>query len=239
MDTTARTGSTGSKLLIATAVLCGAVVILWIIARLTGAIGFFNVASGAMEPQLKAGSHFLASNLRKPGRGDAVLFRQFDSLQGTEAVWVHRLYGLPGDTIRFKDGRLLVNGRQAAPDKHFNRPYLLPVSQLPDAQARFELDPTSTPLVNDSEATIHLTPQQAAALNAARRPLVLRASDSDVYIASRWSHAWNADWFGPVVVPPDHWFVVGDNRRNALDSRYIGFVPQSSFVGTVLRAPIK
>ncbi|WP_374403646.1 signal peptidase I [Niveibacterium sp.] len=37
--------------------------------------------------------------------------------------------------------------------------------------------------------------------------------------------------FGPVVVPPDHYFMLGDNRDNSEDSRYIGFVPHSDIIG--------
>jgi signal peptidase I len=39
------------------------------------------------------------------------------------------------------------------------------------------------------------------------------------------------DNFGPVVVPPDHLFVMGDNRDNSMDSRYWGFVPFSYIKG--------
>jgi len=42
------------------------------------------------------------------------------------------------------------------------------------------------------------------------------------------------DNFGPVVVPPDHFFMMGDNRDNSNDSRFWGFAPRESFIGTPL-----
>ncbi len=39
------------------------------------------------------------------------------------------------------------------------------------------------------------------------------------------------DNWGPIAVPEDHYFVLGDNRSNSEDSRYWGFVPRESIKG--------
>jgi len=39
------------------------------------------------------------------------------------------------------------------------------------------------------------------------------------------------DSFGPIEVPPDHYLVLGDNRDNSQDFRYIGFINRDLILG--------
>ncbi|MBZ5491413.1 MAG: signal peptidase I [Acidobacteriia bacterium] len=88
-------------------------------------------------------------------------------------------------------------------------------------------------------------------LNGVRQaePYVIRNGTYDTYrdefpnafsygmgqISPEWAATLQASIRGDeVVIPPDHYFAMGDNRDNSLDSRYWGFVPKENIIGRPL-----
>lgn len=49
------------------------------------------------------------------------------------------------------------------------------------------------------------------------------------------THTYNRDLanFGPLKIPPESYFMLGDNRAASADSRYWGFLPRKNMIGPV------
>lgn len=122
--------------------------------------------------------------------------------------YVKRVVAGPGDMVEIKYGQLYVNGEEEP----------LQGYELFDPVER--LDPvvtvaSSSPVIG----TDLIDPQVYQSLWEKHR------LEHEFGLTLR-------DQFGPVIVPPDNYFAMGDNRDNSCDSRFWGPVPRKNIKGT-------
>jgi signal peptidase I len=63
---------------------------------------------------------------------------------------------------------------------------------------------------------------------------ILPAGLRDEEIFHVYQKSWNLDHFGPLRIPTGKFFVLGDNRGRAKDSRKFGLIDERKVLGTVL-----
>lgn len=181
----------------------------------------FKIPSGSMIPTLLVGDLILVNKFHyglrlpvlntritegaAPKRGDVMVFRYPPK---PSQDYIKRVVGIPGDEVAYLNKRLSINGRAVVTK---------PVPEFFDEDAmryfkQFEevLGDKPHRLLNDEE----------------RPAFVAGASDFGFRQNCRYSVE------GVVCkVPEGHYFMMGDNRDNSLDSRYWGFVPDQNIVG--------
>jgi signal peptidase I len=199
----------------------GVAVVLFLIIR-TFLVQAFSIPSESMEKTLLVGDYLMASNvvfgphipftnhhlpgLREPRHGDIVVFRP-DYNEPVMDV-VKRLIGQPGDTVQMIDHHVYRNGKKLdEPYVQFNGSPDSPIGYVGQAGQQFG------PEVKPDRYGYHW---HLAALP--------RTVDPRTYHPTR-------DNWGPLVVPPGHYFLMGDNRDESLDSRFMGFIPREQIRG--------
>lgn len=202
----------------------------WIYIRVSGIFQSFSITSSSNEPTLKVGQLIFASKLKEPKRFDFITFKK----QGV--IIVYRLLGLPGDTIQLKDGIIFINHKELKepfPTKH---QYIIGETKYAELISDGTLKKTDLlPSSNDTAYSFDLEDKIAEAYGIAQNRVIRKAGERDEQIGTKWSNDYNTDNFGPVIVPSNSFFVLGDNRHNAADSRYDGFVSKQDFVSTVFQ----
>ncbi len=181
----------------------------------------FKIPSGSMIPTLLVGDLILVDKYtfglrlpvlntkltegRAPQRGDVMVFRYPPR---PSLDYIKRVVAVPGDEVAYLNKRLSINGK--------------PVSKEP------------LPDYFDKDAMRYS--KQFQEVLGERRHKILNDDDRPAFIpgAEEFPFRQNCRYTVEGVtctVPPGHYFVMGDNRDNSLDSRYWGFVPDANIVG--------
>lgn len=181
----------------------------------------FKIPSSSMVPTLQIGDLILVNKftygirlpivnkkiiqINDPSRGDVMVFK---FPKDTSLDYIKRVVGVPGDKVVYKNKRLSINGK--------------------------ELDYTKQPDYLDEERLSYyrhyqenLTGVSHGILNDDRSPSYVPSPDA---FPQHELCSYNLEGFA-CTVPAGHYFMMGDNRDNSLDSRYWGFVPDKNIVG--------
>lgn len=155
------------------------------------------------------GVHLLRTPMSAPlERGDVIVF---EFPPNRSFAYAKRLIGLPGDKVEYKGKKLSINGVPVD-----QRPTTVPVDlQMGSRESAF------VETLNGVEYTI----------------LVDRnfRSPADEPAAHPFQDRCQHDAEGlTCLVPEGHYFTLGDQRDNSLDSRQWGFVPASHIIGKVV-----
>jgi len=147
-------------------------------------------------------------------------------------TFIHRICGMPGDTVEIRNGVLYVNGADLDKNLNLKHVYKLTTKQVADTA----IDPAGTYTIPPYSDTLYV-PLTDTAVRANKWPFpryVLPTGLRDNTIYSIFKKSWNPDNFGPLRVPAGKYFVLGDNRQQSMDSRYQGFIDSTRFLGCVL-----
>jgi len=192
----------------------------------------FKIPSGSMIPTLWVGDLILVNKfhygVRLPvinlkitdgnpvERGDVMVFRYPPK---PNLDYIKRVIGLPGDEIAYLNKQLTINGQP------------VPKTPLPDF---FEED--SLRYIKQFEERIPMGDKPEASVTSVRLHRLLNDADRPAFVpgADEFMFKDNCRYTVEGVtckVPAGHYFMMGDNRDNSLDSRYWGFVPEKNIVG--------
>jgi signal peptidase I len=136
-----------------------------------------------------------------PERGDIVIVTP----PGTRTDYIKRVIGLPGDTLRMVDGQLYINGQPV-------KRQTLPADMIP-------ID-VNSPCGSDQDPALYdfrvrrADGKMYCRVPVARETLPNGRSYETVELGPS-----SEDNFGPVTIPADHVWLMGDNRDDSADSR--------------------
>jgi signal peptidase I len=145
-----------------------------------------------------------------PRRGDIVIVTP----PGQSDDYIKRVIGLPGDTVEVRRGRLILNGR--------------PIKSQVRPPAMIPVDPNVPCGIEFAGSVVRSGDSEYCRLPIVRETLPGGPSYDTVDLGVS-----PGDDFGPVKVPADHVFMMGDNRDRSADSRFGLGPPENGLGGPV------
>ena len=181
----------------------------------------FKIPSGSMVPTLQIGDLILVNKYHygirlpvintkitegnAPQRGDVMVFRYPPK---PSLDYIKRVVGVPGDEVAYLNKRLTINGKP------------VDTSALPEF-----FDEDTMRYFKQFEETVG--ERKHGVLNDDSRPAFVPGADAFEFKSNCRYSVEGVE----CKVPEGHYFMMGDNRDNSLDSRYWGFVPDKNIVG--------
>ena len=210
------------------------IIIVLFIISFAGVVTVSKAMGAANDPGVKPGQTFFFSKYLQPDRFDFICFTRTDTASGVKVMTQFRLCGLPGDELKMEKGKLFVNGKDTKDDFEVKHSYLiekkafLPIKEkLELTEKEFSVQGTDSIKVSLTYAEAEQFGKMADLINTTNRKI------PDGLFKENTGGHWTVDDFGPLTVPPEFYFVLGDNRHLAVDSRYLGFVDKAQLAGTV------
>ena len=201
----------------------------------TGVFTVYNNPTTSNLPNLEQNSKMVATNLVEPKNGDFVCYKVQNQRFGNHAR-VHRLCGMENDIVEIKKGRLYINGKNADKGLDLMHFYTITEKEFQTIKTELDMDRAIISRVGDKKDSIMiaLSDQYAQKKGFELRRRTAKRTDENSLVREMYKKRWNLDNFGPLKIPANKVFVLGDNRHMAEDSRSIGLVDKSDIIGTVI-----
>jgi signal peptidase I len=215
-------------ILITLTVICSLVAV-WLIGMATHWLEFYTVSSTSNQPTYQPGSIIFASSLKKPGRNTMIIFKRANN-----SVWIFRCIAKEGDLVEIRQGAVYLNNILLNEPYAWNE-YSIGKRDISKIQSLLEKNKVPARKLNDSVFAILSTSKQ---LKEYQLNLQINARphfepNAKIY-KGFYNSGYNEDNIGPLKVPQGSFFVLGDSRHDAFDSRFFGFVKADDVISTVL-----
>ncbi len=143
-------------------------------------------------------------------------------------MWIQRVVAMEGDLLEIKDGELFVNKVNIDTTIVTLHNYIVETKSLHQIQKEGIIEDLSTVIYLGDSCIINISKSQIQPYMNARE-FVYKSSNSMLFKSFNQKSSTNK--FGPLIVPKQKLFVLGDNRDESIDSRHLGFIDVNEVIG--------